>query len=124
MRLSKFVLLIVMGLAFIAGMAAHSAMVRRGISLRDAFGLLIQLKKCATQLKAAKHLRSMLRFGIFSLNFPVMPTLSCSAIYRLLSPIGTSSWILMWPIEAFTATPPPGHFFVSILLMLRIQNAL
>lgn len=37
MRLSKFVLLIVLGLAFIAGMGAHNAMVSRGISWRDAF---------------------------------------------------------------------------------------
>lgn len=38
MKLSKFVSLIVLLLVFIAGMAAHRAMVNRGISWRDAFG--------------------------------------------------------------------------------------
>lgn len=38
MRLSKFVSLIVLGVSFIAGMAAHSGMVSHGISWRRVFG--------------------------------------------------------------------------------------
>jgi lysophospholipase L1-like esterase len=45
MRLPKFVLLIVFGLAFISGMVAHSAIVNHGISWRRAVGFFIPEEK-------------------------------------------------------------------------------
>ena len=45
MRLPKFVLLIVIGLAFISGMVAHSAIVNHGISWRRAVGFFIPEEK-------------------------------------------------------------------------------
>jgi hypothetical protein len=52
MRLSKFVLLIVVELVFIAGMATHSIMKKRGISLRDVFGLSDPAEKVRSAIKS------------------------------------------------------------------------
>ena len=70
MRFSKFVLLIVMGLAFIAGMAAHSAMVRRGISWRDAFGRFDSAEKVREAIKSRQTSAQYVAMRDFFAEFP------------------------------------------------------
>jgi lysophospholipase L1-like esterase len=70
MRLSKFVLLIVIGIAFIAGMAAHSAMVKRGISLRDALGLSDPSEKVSEEIKRRQTSTQYVAIRDFFAEFP------------------------------------------------------
>ncbi len=70
MRLSKFVSPIVIGLAFMAGMAAHSAMVKRGISLRDAFGLSDSSEKVNDAIKSRQTSTQYVAIRDFFAEFP------------------------------------------------------
>ncbi len=70
MRLSKFVSLIVLGLAFVAGMAAHSAMVSRGISWRDAFRLSDPAKKVSDAIESRQTSTQYVAVRDFFAEFP------------------------------------------------------
>lgn len=70
MRLSKLVLLIVLGLAFIAGMAAHSAMVSRGISWRNISGLGDPDEKVRNAIKGRQTSAQYVAIRNFFAEFP------------------------------------------------------
>lgn len=70
MRLSKFVLPIVMGVAFIAGMATHSIMVHHGISWRDAFGRSDSDEKVRDAIKSRQTSAQYVAIRDFFAEFP------------------------------------------------------
>ena len=70
MRLSKLVTLIVIAFAFIAGMATHSAMVSRGISLRSVFGHVDQTEKVGAAIAARQTSTQYVAIREFFAEFP------------------------------------------------------
>ena len=66
MRLPKLVTLIVIVFAFIAGVAAHSAMVSRGISLRNLFGRVDPTEKVGAAIMSPPNVRTVCyNLGVF-----------------------------------------------------------
>ena len=70
MRLPKLVMLVVIAFAFIAGMAAHSAMVSRGISLRSVFGRVDQTEKVGAAIAARQTSAQYVAIREFFAEFP------------------------------------------------------
>lgn len=70
MQRSKFVLLIVIALSFVAGMAAHSAMVKWGISWRDAVWLADRAEKTHAAIKSRQTSTQYIAVRDFFNEFP------------------------------------------------------
>jgi lysophospholipase L1-like esterase len=70
MRLSKFVTLTVIALAFIAGMAAHSVMASRGITWRHIFGLYNPADKARAAIKSRQTSAQYVAVRDFFTEFP------------------------------------------------------
>ena len=96
MRLSKFVLLIVIGLAFIAGMAAHSAMVSRGISWREALGRFDPAEKVRAAIKSRQTSAQYIAVRDFFAEFPS----NANVVMFGDSQIAFADWSLLLDIAA------------------------
>lgn len=70
MRLPKLIALIALVLAFTAGMAAHSAMVSRGFSLRNVFGRTDSTEKVRTAIVARQTSAQYVAIRDFFAEFP------------------------------------------------------
>jgi lysophospholipase L1-like esterase len=70
MRLPKFVFLIVIGLAFISGMIAHSAIVNHGISWRKSIGFFIPDEKVRAEILSRQTSAQYITIRDFFAEFP------------------------------------------------------
>ncbi len=96
MKLSKFVSLIVLLLVFIAGMAAHRAMVNRGISWRDAFGHSDSSEKVRDAIKARQTSTQYVAIRDFFAEYPS----NASVVMFGDSQIAFADWPLLLDIPA------------------------
>jgi lysophospholipase L1-like esterase len=96
MRFSRFILLIVVGLAFVAGMGVHKAMISSGISWRDVFGVSDSAAKVRNAIRNRQTSAQYVAVRDFFAEFPS----AADVVIFGDSQIAFADWHLLLDIDA------------------------